>query len=274
MKKSNNFILIIIFTIFLNACSVNLDNSSSDLDNSQDFNAFFNELLLELELTYHNVCTNVEDAINRPEPWNVDVANNFTISDETIHSMSTCGLLDTYLTFPSYPDPNGGDFYNSAISQFNSNLRENKVALELFERSDFFPVLASKFLTLIKKNQKDIGSGQIEDLEWFLSSDLCLSLLDEKGKNQIMAMALANEETDRNKYIIPCLSKTYQVMIAIMLWCNYDPFIKEVGPRIREGAVGYYLMKPEDEMTGNCLSYPDAELILKYAKNFLYNQNL
>jgi len=263
MKNSINFILSIILALALNGCS-------ADLDNSQDFDTDFNELLIKWELSYQNVCTTVEDAVKLPEPWNVDVARTFIIPDETIRSMSTCGLLDTYLTFPSYPDPNGGNFFNPAITEFNANLQENKVALALFERSDYFPVLASKYLTCIKeikqmeKNSHDRIFEDVDDLEWLLASDMCMKVTDEKEKNQLMAMALAFEEKSKiNGHI---LLNSYNIMIAIMLWCDYDPFIKEIGPRIREGAGGYYLIRDDgsDVIIGS-----DIDLILKYANEFL-----
>jgi len=270
MKNSIIFILSIILPLALNSCS-------ADSDNSQDFD--FNELLVKWELTYQNVCTTVEDAVKLPEPWNVDVARTFVISDETIRSMSTCGLLDTYLTFPSYPDPNGGNFYNPAITEFNSNLRENRVALALFERSDCFPVLASKYLTCIKeikpieKNPFDKIWGDIDNLEWLLASDMCMTVSNVKEKNQLMAMALVFEE--KSKANDQFWLNSYNIMISIMLWCNYKPFVKEVGPRIREGACGYYLIDSEDDQwPSNILSASHIELILKHAKKFLNKQNL
>ena len=266
MKKSINFILSIALVIAIHACSTNMDDS-------------FDDFLKEWELSYQNVCSSVTDAVKVPEPWNVDVARTFVIPDETIRAMSTCGLLDTYLMFPSTPDPNGGNFYNPAITEFNANLRENKVAIELFERSDCFPVLAAKYLKCIKEiKPPDSKYGPydriwkvVDFLEWLLLSDMCMTVLDEKKKNQLMAMALVFKEKSiaNGQFWL----ESYNLMISIMISCNYKPFVTEVGPRIREGAGGYYLIDSDNgKFQSNALSASHVELILKHAKQFLNEQ--
>ena len=272
MKTSINFILSII--LVLSACSTDTDD--------------FNDFLAKWGITdqYQNVCPSVTDAVMCPEPRTADGDRSVVITDETIRSMSTCGLLVTMLEFPIYFAPIS-DFYYPSVIQFNSKLRDDKVAVELFERSDCFPVFAAKYIALIKENKEHpmknesrpgtgiyIGSAPTRYIEMLLASDLCMSVLNKKEINQIMKMALSNEEIERDKYDKNYLSQTYQLMIAIMLWCNYSPFIEEVGPRIREGSVGYYLIEPNGNMLCNCLLYSHVVLILKYAKEFLNEQKL
>ena len=262
MKKQVNLILSIILALALNACSANMDDS-------EDFN--FDDFFAK----WGNYCPSITDAVKKPEHWNVDVERTFVIPDGTIRSMSTCGLLDTYLTFPSHPDPNGGNFYNPAITEFNANLRKNKVAVELFKRSDCFPVLAAKYLTSIKEiKPPDNKYGpydkiwkEVDDLEWLLASDMCMAVLNVKEKKQLMAIALVFEEKSRVN--VQCMLNTYNIMITIMINCNYQPFVKEVGPRIREGAAGYYLIEGEGL---NVIIGSDIDLILKYANKFLNEQ--
>ena len=86
-----------------------------------------------------------------------------------------------------------------------------------------------------------------------------------------MSMALVFEE--KSKANGQFLLESYNLMISIMICCNYKPFVKEVGQRIREGAVGYYLIdSKDDEWPSNCLSASHIELILKHANNFLSEQ--
>jgi hypothetical protein len=272
MKKLIYLTLSIILVFALCTCS-------ADSYNSQDFDTDFDELLIKWELTYKNVCTKVKDAVKKPEPWNVNVHRAFIIPDETIRSMSTCGLLDTYLTFPSHPDPNGGNFYNPSITEFNSNLRENKVAIELFDRSDCFPVLAAKYLLCIKEiKPPDNKYGpydriwkEADDLERLLASDMCMTVSNTKEKIEFMAMALVYEE--KSKANSQFWLESYNLMISIMISCNYKPFVNEVVPRIREGAGGYYLIDSDDDKwPSNCLSASHVELILKHSKEFLNEQ--
>ena len=76
MKKSINFALSIVLVLAIHACSTKMDDS-------------FDDFLAKWEITYQNVCPSVTDAVNKPEPWNVDVARTFVIPSETIRSMST-----------------------------------------------------------------------------------------------------------------------------------------------------------------------------------------
>ena len=300
MKRSVYFILIIFLAFALNACSANMDES-------EDF--YFDDFLSKWDITYYNVCSSVTDAVKYPVPWNEDVDRAFVIPLETIRSMSTCGLLETMLTNPSfytydkselrlapwylwwYPD-SIFVFHNNHITKFNDQLTKDPMAVELFNRNDCFPVLASKYLTFIKEiKEKEIPldyqpsstctlrSTYFPYFEMLLASDLCMSALNETEINQIMAMALAYEE----KADLYCcgyfVSETYTIMITIMLWCNYPPFIEEVAPRLFESYVGYGLTDTDGAVTStifvNTISErDDIYLILKHAKNFLTEQKL
>jgi hypothetical protein len=269
MKLLINFLLVIITVLALNACSSTTDDN---------FDSDFESALVKWGINYHNVCTSVTDAIKYTGPWNKESVEAFIISDEAVRSMSTCGLLVTLLEYPRF-DPPSSNFSHPVVTEFNNDISKDKIAIELFKRSDCFPVLTSKYLTLIKDNYllkvgrgEYLRNGQINYIEMLLASDLCMSVLDKDEKKQIMTMALALEEKERAYYDECYTAKTYTMMIAIMLWCNYTPFIEEVGSRISEGAVGYFLTEPNGDVSGNCLSYSHVELILKFTKDFL-NKN-
>ena len=257
MKKSVYILLII--PLLFTACAKDAPDSGS-----------FDDFMEEWGLSVYslNVCTSVQDAVKYPEPWTAEVAATFVIPDETVHSMSTCGLLETLLEHPtnrmlgpwcticsslSYP----------GVTNFNQVLQGNKVAIELFKRSDCASVLASKYLDFIK-NKKEI-SGQIKYFEMLLSSDMCMGTLSETEKIQLIAMAL-----ERTKYDEERVNETCHIMIAIMQSCDYAPFCEEVSPKLQETTFGYTLS--EDAYSNLVGSYTD--LIIRYAKQFLNDLKL
>ena len=304
MKRSVYFIFIIFLAFALNACSAKIDDSEVYPDEllakwvatyqSDDLV----ELLAKWVVTYQNVCPIVTDAVKYPVPWNVDVDRAFVIPLETIRSMSTCGLLETMLTNPSlythdkseirlapWP-PASSSLFADGITQFNNQLRKDPMAVEFFKRRDCFSVLASKYITFIMENEKlpekiDISGGFVRNrdlvyLEMLLASDLCMSVMNKTKINQIMAMALAYEEiADYNGHFV---SETYNIMIAIMLWHNYIPFVKEVVPRLRESTFGYCLTDINGNLRSNkIINFSDddcAYLVVKHAKNFLTEQKI
>ena len=272
--KYINIILSLFLALALNSCVANM--SDNEINSFGDFN--FDGSLSEWNKTFQNVCPSVTDAVMRPVIWNVDVERSFVISDNTIKSMSTCGLLVTLLEFPVYP-PMNNSTVSPSVTEFNAVLQKSKLAKEFFKRHDCFPVLVSKYLTLINEfkcfpMEGGFEAPQIDYIEKLLASDLCMSVLDNNKKNQLMAMALAFEEKNRGCFTdVIFLPQTYTIMISIMQVRNYTPFIEEVGPRIREASAGYYL---DDEPIGDiqyfCLTVSDAKLIVKYAKDFLNEQ--
>ena len=259
MKQSINFVSSIILALALNACS-------SDMDNSEDFG--FDKILA----TYQNVCPSETDAVMYSE--NVDANGTFVIPDETIRSMSTCGLLVTYLNNPVFLPETISNMYAPSVTIFNHRLREKKVAVELFTRGDFFPVLASKYLSIIKVTEYDghslVSSNGQFNLQWLLASDMCMSAMSEKEKIQLMAMAL-----ERTKYAIgienmyPCL-----IMIAIMKSCKYAPFMEDIEPRLGEVLCGYAMREPDGTIPLHALNSHERDIIIKYAKQFLNEQKI
>lgn len=78
------------------------------------------------------------DGMQYPANWTIADAKAFVVSDETIRSMSTCGLLDSYLTHPervlglwcmwcSYSLLPG-------VTDFNNKISNDKILKEFFDR--------------------------------------------------------------------------------------------------------------------------------------------
>ena len=264
----------------LNACSDKMDDPVCfDFD--------------ELLETYQNVCPSVTDAIEIPDFWiNTNPYNLPSPTDETVRSTSTCGLLVTLLEYPlGVFLVASSNLFEPRVSMFNNELRSNKVAVEFFKRGNFYPVLVSKYLSVIKKNIE--WGGRAADspyyIQWLLASDMCMSAMNKKEKIQLMVIAL-----ERTKYALdmenqePCL-----IMISIMKSFKYAPFMKDIEPRLIETIMGYAMLKPgvepmfyeyagytmyyhrpgevEDGYL-NVLSSHSVDMIIKYAKQFLNEQ--
>lgn len=200
---------------------------------------------------YQENCTSVTDAVVYPEPWTNEVAESFFISDETILAMSTCGLFETWWNYP--PRVLGpwcmicSNSKLPGVSDFNNSLHVDRVTVEFFKREDCIAVLMNKYHTVIRENKEP--NGRQKSLEMLLASDLCMSILNEKGKNQLMAMALEN--TGR-------AAETRHIMAAIMRTCAYAPFLDEVGTNWEESTSGYEI----------CFT----DMVEKYAKQYLNEQ--
>ena len=263
MKKSINFMSCFLLALALNTCL-------ADMDNSEYFG--FDEFLEELCVTYQNVCPSVTDAIEYPEFW-YDVNNPFVPYDETIRSTSTCGLLVTLLERPLFvmmvP---GSDLFEPRITKFNNELQLNKVALEFFDRGDFYSVLVGKYLSVIKLS--GTAASSIVDgpsyIEWIFASDMCMSAMSEKEKIQLMAVAL-----ERTKYAVDFeINQACMIMISIMKSCKYAPFMKDIEPRLVEVMSGYAMRETDSKVPINALLSHDRDVIIKYAKQFLCEQKI
>jgi len=241
MKKSVYLILILLL--------VHTDCSNNLMDNDDVFLQTF------LEKLDHYQC-DATDAILYPEFWTSEEREAFVVSAETINSMSTCGLL---LTLLEYPDnrllgpwsSTNSNLLTPGVTDFNNKLRMDKIAVELFERIDCFPVLSSEYLEIINEKMKEY-SAQTAYFEMLLASDMCMSALNAGEKNQLMALALQMKRSEGAFFCSP------YIMIAIMKSCNYAPFMKEINPYLVEMTFGYNNLDDYD--------------ILKYAKKFLKEQ--
>ena len=250
MKKSINFISSIILAFTLNACSANTDDHECFDPEYFDFD----ESLAKWGISFKNVCSCVTDPVKYPKPWTIDIERTFFITDKTIRSMSTCGLL---VTFQEYP---GGGTMKSRDSAMN------EVIVELFNRDDFYSVLVSKYLSVIKVSEYQGGGVVISSpdgpfhIERLLASDRCISALSEKEKIQLMAMAL-----ERTKYakeienMAPC-----QIMIAIMKSCEYAPFVKDY-----EQWLEAYNMLDDDGIINVNILIKHHKDIVEYAIQFI-----
>jgi len=242
MKKTIYFVLIMQLT--LTACQKTPINTHS-------FEAFLEEWAM---LTpYQDVCTSATDAIKLPENWTEDDLENFVISDETVRLMSTCGLLITLLEHPTNRMTGPWCTHCSSlelpgITMFNDRLRADRIAIELFTRNDCFAVLASKYLHILKEDRE--SNFQIQYFEMLLASDLSMVALSKKERILLMAMAL--ERQINKDELFP---GTPYIMIAIMKFSDYAPFMKEVSPFLIEGTLGYRNLNDYD--------------IVKYVKLFL-----
>jgi len=258
MKKLKFLVLII--PLWFTACS---DKPNTEIVGPYDFEKLesFEAFLDYWKLTpYLNACSSITDAFQYPDT--MKSLDYFLIPDEIIHSMSTCGLLETLHTHPKTLFPWYFPFtfrYTNLprVTRFNDSLRANNVAVEMYKRSDCFPVLAAKHLAVLQGSL----SWCVESyLEMLFGSDMGMSALNEREK--ILSMAMALEKTrryDHDDNINEVLGSLH-VLAVIMRSCNYDPFLRTVGTEWQEGLYGYLI----------CSQYRN-EIIL-FAKQFLNEQ--
>jgi len=257
MKKLINFFFLML--LGFNSCHKNGD---------------FEEFILEWDSLniYQNVCPSFTDAVKYPEPWTSEVANSFEITSETIYSMSTCGLLETWLNHPSrnhFWSPWCSHCSNLELPgffNFNMSTSRDVILLEFFDRIDCVPVLASQYLSLIKEKAK--SSGRQQCFELLLASDMCMNVTSEKEKIEFMAMALQKMKYKENE-----VNGTCHLMVAIMLSCKYTPFDKEIGKKLEDSVYGYTFRNLENGNYYIGFQNYHAEIIIKYAKQFLKEKN-
>ena len=235
---------------------------------------------------YLNVCDSVTDAVIldlpekgwklREDPWIID--------DNTVRSMSTCGLLetmmlhkDTPLVFP-FDHISSQDRTIPGVANFNSKLRTNKVAVEFFKREDCISALVSKYLSIMPAALIDLNSYSYFQwmivVEMLISSDMCMSLLSEKEKILFMAMALERAKilfieigSDLEMYS-GYITGTLHIMIAVMKLYNYTPFIEEVWPKLMDCMFGYAFDPMAESLMAWGLTHAQAGIIIHYAKQF------
>ena len=228
---------------------------------------------LDWDLTpYLNVCDAVTDAVilDLPKGWHIG-ADIWIIDDDTVHSMSTCGLLETMIlhegTFMGgFPFSSPASSYrgNPGVADFNSKLRTNKVAVEFFKREDCVSVLASRYLSfiaaMIDENYRYVN--WMLSLEMLVSSDMYMSVLSKKEKILFMAMGL--EITKYSEHLLG----TMHIMIAVMKICNYTPFMEEVWPKLMDRSKGYIFDPLGGNLVSTGITSAQAGIIIHYANQF------
>ena len=223
----------------------------------------------DLNITNKGVCG---DAYIFPEKWSGEDLDNFdSLPSIFFQSMSTCGLLETLFEHPKNKLLGPwcmfcNDLDTPGVSMFNAELRANKAAVELFERSDCFSVLEDRYRTCIYNRDPSLDPAFLAYFGMLLASDLCMEALNENEKYTLMAITM-----DNNYY---CMYIFAPILISIMKSCNYAPFVEDVVPMLHECIFGYTMVQPGDEIMYLGLSSQAIEIILKYSKDFLNEQNL
>lgn len=255
MKKTVYYLFIGLW--MLTACDASFDDFLDEWDLSKD---------------YQNRCPKISDAVEYPESWRpISPVETFEFPDETIRSMSTCGLLETWLNQP-YRNALGpwcvhcSYLYYTGFYSFNVGLSMDKTSVELFERNDCAVVLINKYLSFIKAKEKP--SGRLQSFELLLASDKSMSVLSKKEKSQVMAIALKKIGYEKKQ-----VNETCHIIVAIMLTCDYTPFCEDIGSKLEDTTYGYTFNNTDSQVFGTGFSSDyHADIIVKYAKQFLNEQ--
>jgi hypothetical protein len=171
------------------------------------------------------ICHSAQDAIQYPVPWTKEMEERFVIPDETIQMMSSCGLLETWYTHPQRVSgpwcSTCSDLKVPGVSLFNRAVANDRVVAELFEREDGVSVLFSGYQSLAgRKGEK---SGNELCFEMLLASDLCMSVLNDDERIQLVKMALKMFERNKEQ-----VNETRHILVAVMKTFDYTPFMEDV----------------------------------------------
>ena len=275
MKKARYLVLII--QLLLVGCS-----KGSQEEPVPEESLSFGEFVERWELSsYLDICTFGADGWFLPSNWSKETLDEFdNLPVEIFHNLSTCGLLETLLQHPTNRmlGPWQQIVYGLSSSStptvpfFNKILMWNKVAVELFGREDCFSVLVSRYLTILKTKKEDETLGRTAYIEFLLASDMCMKATSEKEKILILAMAVQGYKNpwESENWADEAICNT---MISIMKACKYTPFMTEFFPKLRDGAIGYVLYTPDTYYKDGDYAKAFNDVILKYAKQFLKEQN-
>ncbi|MDR2139808.1 MAG: hypothetical protein LBP50_09705 [Tannerella sp.] len=212
MKKISHIVLAM--PVLLMACSENSTFTAL-------FDAEWNETVADYGV---QICHSTPDAILYPSPWTKEMEETFVIPDATIQSMSTCGLLDSWLNHPRRQQGPWCSVCSSlkirGVTRFNEMLANDRIAMELLSRNDCVPVLAARYLSVIV--QKEEKAGKVQCLEMLLANDACISAMnrDERRRFLVMALKMTEKETGR-------ANETRHILVGIMKAFNYTPFLEE-----------------------------------------------
>jgi hypothetical protein len=194
--------------------------------------------------------------------------NELSDSNNEFADMSTTDLLETLIEERIPVEPwclTCSSFDISGVTRFNDNLRIDKMAIELFARRDCFPVLTSKYRAFMEEKQEI--SFPLVYFEMLLASDLCMSVLNESQKIQLLEMAL-----EKTAYDTEPVNEACHIMIAVMQSFHYTPFVEEVVPKLHETVCGYTLSALDDHLIGRGFELQGADVIIEYATQFLNEQ--
>jgi hypothetical protein len=220
----------------------------------------------DLPDTLTEICSPASDAIQYPAPWTKEAEETFVIPDETLRTMSVCGLLETWYTHPQRVLGPWcavcSSHYVAGVSSFNRMVANDKVVAELFERDDCVPVLFSGYRAIIaRKGEK---SGNEKCFEMLLASDVCMSALSDDEQIKLAEMALKMFERNGEQ-----VNETRHILVAVMKAFNYAPFIQDA----KNYPVSFpdVLDVPRDGFSEWMSGYDicSFDVVEKYAKQFL-----
>ena len=247
MKKSVLYVLTIILAI----------SSCSKKNDSEIFDEYFEEW--DITIPYQDVSQSetyhLLDAL---------IDNECTWGVRSVFSNSSCGC-------------------SLSQTEINNSFLKIEAMTDIFTRKDCVYVLISTYLTSLKTGKHfSIDSNIIScmgnprdfwffGLESLLSTDMLISKMKVKEKCQLMVLALEYAK-HVEKFSLP-ISRSFTIMISIMLSSNYTPFVDDIKPMLIEVIPSGYCLRMNDYIAipgGN--EYCDLkanDLIKRYAKQFI-----
>ncbi len=243
MKKDETKTLVsfLLMLTLLLSCNKTIETNTVEVKADQIIDSYLNP-------SHHNdsdyKCMQITDAIVYPVPWTQEKAKTFSISEDTLQNMSTCGLIQTYINQPwnslgpwcticSNSTMNGMDYFNNKIAN-------NTVAVELFTRADVVEKSLIRYINYMKNLESIVDNpGTLYSFELLLASKQFNDLLTKKVSSQllILAMKMIHKKKEHAKFKnIQSLAVTRHIMLNILLKLNPDLISKK---SFKVGVFGY-----------------------------------
>lgn len=215
-------------------------------------------------------CSLTEDAISYPNPWTVEAANTFTVTEDELNITSTCGLVQTFFNQPwNILGPwssTSSDISINGLRYFNDRINQDAVLLELFTRDDALDKITGKYIAAIKdlKSFED-HPGFLFSFEILLTSDKINKILTDKVSKELMILAMKMIDIKKGNVEFNnenSLAITRHILANILFQKQYEPFLSA---NLINGSL-------ETFISGYKVCYDDNK-VENYARMYLTNQN-
>ncbi len=178
-------------------------------------------------------CSFVEDAVIYPEPWTEEEAGSFTITENELKNITTCGLVQTYFNQPwNMLGPwcsTCSDLSMDGMKYFNARVNQDIILSELFSREDAIDKLIGKYIGVIQNvTSMEEHPGYLYSFEILLASELMSEILTDTAGKELMMLALkmisvkkGNTEFNHEN----SLAISRHILVNVLLQKQYEPFL-------------------------------------------------
>lgn len=255
-------ICVSIFTSLISSCQKDSDEDLilSEADNI--ITSYSDKINLD--------CSLAEDAISYPNPWTEESADTFTVNEDELNIISTCGLIRTFFNQPwNILGPwcsTCSDLSINGMQYFNNRINQDVVLLELFSRDDALNKLIAMYISAINDLKSfESNPGYLYSFEILLASDSENKILTDKASKELMILAMKMIDVKKGNVEFSSensLAITRHILANILLQKHYGPFLSA---NLINGSL-------ETFISGYKVCYNDNK-VENYARMYLTSQN-